>query len=202
MHGLSDYLRRFKHPGGIIVCEEKQFIYMKAPRTGGTSILRHVLEPSLNSIIHHKDHPAEFAKWMRQLTDEQLSRYYIFSFTRNPWDRLVSVAHHFNISFDTLIKDFDRLQAQLKIQLHSLPIHLYTHFSGVPFVDFIGRFEHLQDDFDQVCKRVGISQVKLPHASSTRHAHYSTYYDPDAEAIVASRYAKDIETFGYRFEKE
>ena len=43
MQNLSDYLKKFPHQGGIIVCEEKKFIYMKACKTAGTSISKVLL---------------------------------------------------------------------------------------------------------------------------------------------------------------
>ena len=61
--GLTDYLRNHEHPRGIIVCPEKKFIYMKATKTAGTSVLRGVLEPQISSIFHQKDQPEIFQNW-------------------------------------------------------------------------------------------------------------------------------------------
>src|SRR5690348_4048323 len=104
--GLADYLRTFEHPGGIIVSEERKFIYMKAPRTAGTSILRKVLEPAIPGMIHEKDAPEAFAAWKRRITDERLAEYFIFSFVRNPWDRFVSIACYFKLSVAQLARQF------------------------------------------------------------------------------------------------
>lgn len=199
-NGLADYLRHYEHQGGIVVSQERKFIYMKAPRTGGTSILRRVLEPAIPGIIHFKDTPRPFTRWKCQLTDEELEDYFIFSFVRNPWDRFVSISCYFELPVDRFVRRFDQYRRSAAVRSHSLPLYGYTHCGGMVFADFVGRFEHLQTDFEQVCARIGLRPTRLPHANRTSHDHYSRYFNAETKAAVASLYAKDIEAFDYRFE--
>ena len=68
-------------------------------------------------------------------------------------------------------------------------------------VDFVGRFENLDADFQVICEALGINPVpKLPHFNPGEHRPYQEYYDDETRAIVADVYADDIETFGYTFD--
>lgn len=66
-------------------------------------------------------------------------------------------------------------------------------------VDYIGRVETLQDDFDQISTRLEISKQNLLHKTASRHDDYRRYYDEESKHFVAMAYCKDIKTFGYEF---
>jgi hypothetical protein len=142
-----------------------------------------------------------------------LEKYYKFSIVRNPWDRLVSwysyhtrVFKRTNQSFNSWVRngatthwknvdgtywgDKDPLNCQLWIINKEYPeIKL----------DFIGKFENLQQDFNIVCDKIGIPSQELPHLNKSKHKHYTEYYDDETKQIVAEKFAGDIEHFGYEF---
>lgn len=65
----------------------------------------------------------------------------------------------------------------------------------------VGRYENLQEDFSAILKRLGLPDVQLGLENTSKHKHYSEYYDDALKEKVAAAFARDIEEFGYVFEK-
>lgn len=69
-------------------------------------------------------------------------------------------------------------------------------------VDFVIRYEHLEEDYDEVCRRVGIPVTGLPHLKTgirKQRRPYADYYTDETREIVAGLHANDLRFFGYRF---
>jgi hypothetical protein len=136
-----------------------------------------------------------------------------FAFVRNPWDLQVSSYHHIKrerphlLEGDESFSDFLRRKLdpdrpwQYHIDTSIIPqLHYLVDLEGHQIVDFVGRYESLQADFDQCCERIGIPQQTLPHRRrADDRARYREYYDESTRALVAARFAIDIEAFGYEF---
>ena len=72
---------------------------------------------------------------------------------------------------------------------------------GNVIVDFIGRYEQLEDDFNEACRRIGIRPPKLPHKRRARdRLDYREYYTEETAELIAQRFKKDIEMLGYSFD--
>lgn len=81
---------------------------------------------------------------------------------------------------------------------HIKPITEYLFNDGKLMVDFIGRFENLQNDWDVICERIG-TKINLPRMNVFTHKNYKECYDEEMIEIVKNRYKNDLELFGYDF---
>lgn len=71
---------------------------------------------------------------------------------------------------------------------------------GKIFVDFIGKFENLEEDYKKVCKKIGLrNPPKLPHKNKGRSLRsYNSYYDDETRKLVQRRYEEDFKVFNYQ----
>ncbi len=67
-------------------------------------------------------------------------------------------------------------------------------------LDFIGRFENLEEDFKIVCKKIDIQELPLEHINASDHCHYSRYYDKKTKEMVGEWFRDEIDRFDYKFE--
>ena len=90
---------------------------------------------------------------------------------------------------------------------HFIPQVKYTHdSSNNQIVDFIGKFETLQEDYDKLNKICdwNFKFMTLPHANKSKRSakDYRKYYEDGsglAKHLVSELYREDIETYGYTF---
>jgi hypothetical protein len=67
-------------------------------------------------------------------------------------------------------------------------------------MDFIARFENRNKDLEYISNKIGFNiDANTKRRHHRRKKHYTEYYDDETREIVAKRYAKDIDYFGYRF---
>ena len=92
--------------------------------------------------------------------------------------------------------EFIRLKCSIP---HSLQKDFIYSDSGEKLVDFVARFETLDEDFDIICKKIGIKSLKLPHLNVSDRDHYRKYYTQETQELVQEFYKEDIELFGYSF---
>ena len=192
-------------------------LFLHIPRTAGSSILDK-LRPNFDAAIHAGAKPPPAGTHEMMVRDKLLDHFKV-GFVRNPWDRYVSLYHyfyqmtpyHYAYSYD---KNTVKIVQQFKTfkdfcihfnslnhkKFHFFPQVSWSHHHKTCILDFIGRFENLEED---VYKLQDILQVdnealgQIPNASN--HKHYTEYYDDETRKIVSDIYALDIEYFNYTY---
>ena len=66
-------------------------------------------------------------------------------------------------------------------------------------IDFVGRFENLQEDFDLICQKINLPLQNLPHLNKTNHKHYTSFFDEKSSQIIRDKFKDDVENFNYEF---
>jgi len=176
-------------------------------------------------------HADEYVK-NHYISEELFRNYFKFTFVRNPWDRMVSI---YKYSRHSLVYDFKFFVNHIfipkiwsdKYWFIGPQSEFIINKSGNIMIDFIGRFETMQSDFNEVCKRLGLPETPLPHVNKSSQKvknpglnlkqtvkyllwqfsgrrkpvfqNYQDYYDSETEQIVKELYRSDIELFGYIF---
>ena len=191
-----------------MISDVHKFIFVHINKTGGTSIEK-IFEPEADQTdVLYKHEAAEF---YQHSFPDRFRLYFKFAFVRNPWDWLVSRYHwtrdhqgFFDYSFHEFLRKLKERsplsegQSWLDEQAMLPQVERLT-VGGAIAMNFVGRFESLQSDFDKVCANLRIEPTTLPHIFKTEHAPYVEYYDDETRRIVEKVYAADIAAFGYRF---
>ncbi len=227
-----------------MVCLEYNCLFVHVPKTAGQSIEQFFMDrlgldwatDRERLLLQANDDPAKgteklahlsAAEYVRcgHVSQAEYDRLYSFSFVRNPYQRLVSeylyrnYFHHRSFA-DFVLNKLPQPGWDDKYR-HVMPQYDMLHGpDGQLLVDFVGRFENLQTDFDRVCGKLGIPESTLPHRNPSDKAsrnirrrirnliwfngenaktHWSEYYDWRTRAAVSELYRDDLETFGYSF---
>lgn len=148
-----------------------------------------------------------------RVSDKIFRNYFKFSIVRNPWDWHVSIYHyilkwkehpdHLHVktlgSFERYVEWMVHQPLSLQGSFALQKDFLYNDFDKC-LVDFVGKFENLQKDFNFICKKVGIPEVDLPKTNATSHAAYQTYYNDRTRLMIEKKFEKDIALWNYAFE--
>jgi len=229
-----------------MICRAFQCIFVHIPKAAGRSIEMYFmnrLELDRNDEAHREqvllndnDNPDRGTEKLSHLSaseyvdcgyisKQDFDQFHKFSFVRNPWSRLVSEYRYRNFLSHKSFKDFvmnklpqpgwdDKYR-------HVMPqTDMLYDEEGRLLVDFVGKFENLQPDFEKVCTQLGFEDSRLPHINSSdkksrelrRKARnifhrnkesslrkYDEFYDEETREYVAELYRADIKNFNYRF---
>jgi len=181
-------------------------IFIHIPKTAGSSVAR--------ALFGGESRHAPYSDFQRA-NPHKFRRYFKFAFVRHPLDRLVSSFHFLRAGG---MNEIDRRWAAETLSpfadfrefvvrwIDEDTIGSFVHFRpqaafvaderGTLQVDFVGRFENLDEDFRTVAQRLG-RDITLPLYNQSGHRHYSEYYDAETTAIVRRVYVRDFRLFGY-----
>ncbi len=191
--------------GAVFSCFEPKFLWPQCPRTATRS---------MRDGFHNRGLKLDHDNTAHLLRNIDLSEYFIWTFVRHPFDRVVSIKHmldNIDISWDEWISglsgrvkesfsqdnpnDSDSKAVDRWVDAnHHSPCSYSTHINGRQFVDFIGRYENLEDDWQRLLGFLGIEDRQpLITMGKSGRSNMDTYYgNPSDVKAVESAYADDL----------
>jgi len=219
------------------ISERNRCAFVHIPKTGGTSVERSALFADVRCGGHTG--VQDFLK----VLGARRTEFYLFTFVRNPWDRLVSAFEYmsrgggtggdkaisdeylrrFNGNFGEFVEALTEEPDLLNLEHFRPQIKYVENDQGYVEVDYIGRFERLSSDFDQICARVGCQGTRLQHLRTKGHnlgvrvgirllnqlgvptrkvfrRDYRKWFTDRTVILTAQTYERDATAFGYTFE--
>lgn len=130
--------------------------------------------------------------------------YFKFAFVRHPFDRFVSVCAMLNrrdpqyagrertFMKRAIVRPRFRARVLVRPQVAML-----TTAAGELGMDYLGRFETLQQSFDEVCDRIGLGRRDLAVSNAAQHGDYRDIFDAELRRSVAAFYREDFARLDY-----
>lgn len=197
--------------------DQHRSIFIHIPKAAGVSICRSLFGSLAGGHTSMPEYQIVFPK-------KEFDRYFKFTFVRNPWDRtfsaynflkkggMVEADKKWAIQELSSFKDFNDFvvrglqRASVQEWIHFIPQSNFLFLPGNKALqlDFLGFFENIQEDFQYVKKKLGVSDsviIKKENVTdSVKKLDYREFYTDEAREIVAKVYESDIKNFGYNFD--
>ena len=192
-----------------MISHKYKCIFIHIPKTAGTTI-ENLLIDRLVPIAGGSSH--EKISYYKKKYPHQFNDYYKFSCVRNPWDRIVSAFFYiskggnqssgdkklmeiFGNNFKNFVLKIDTLEQSLFLT----PQYEFIFTNNRLLLDKVVKFESLEFDLKKVFNKLNLSVQKVYQSRQSQHRHYTDYYDEETRQIIAEKYSKDIDYFGYKF---
>lgn len=179
------------HQGHIqfVTTEKKVVTFYHCPKTGGTSLRKHILETDdflIKQFINYGTHkPIE-------LKDFHLKSDFTWTHIRNPWEIYSSFYQMERQIHKTFLSFHDWFFRQC-------PDICMEHYCNNS--DFVVRFENMLTDLTVVFNKIGMpfNPTNYPHVWSYNLSDYQNFYDTKLIDTVYERHKDLIKRFDYSF---
>ena len=204
----------------MIISHKYKFIFIKTTKTAGTSLevalSKYCGEGDIITAIsppvetHKPKNNQGFYNHMSineikiKIKPHTYKNYFKFTFERNPYDKMVSwywwIKQQHNIN-----ENFKEFCLKCDDGTYGLPLDFEKYsMDGKIAVDYVGKYESLELDFQKICKNLGIpfdeKLTKQKGSSRETKEHFSTYYDNETKGIVEKYFSRELKLFQYLFE--
>lgn len=207
----------------MIISHKYRYLFVEIPLTASWAIHHELLDCCAGESLLHKH--ASYPEFLQVATPAE-QEYFVFATVRNPLDQAVSAYFKYRSNHKGAFTDPGALKQGLveKADLQRFRFvqdtgadfesyfqryHRRT-FDGMislsaPYLDFVIRYERLQQDFSEVLRLLGIAQkrpVPLRNKTQARNADWRSYYTPVIIDQAKSSFGPYMRKWGYEFPAE
>jgi len=182
---------------------ERLPIQIHVPKTAGTSIR---VALGISELSPAQPPHATAADLRAALGDEAWSRGFSFTIARNPFERIVShysygLRHRNPGTRKRFLEDHPTFAHYVKAVCSGAEGPLTVcEYVGDEVLDYYGRFERLESAWATIRGEIGWhGEGELGRLNESGHDEYRGYYSEETRRLVRSRFADDLERFGYCF---
>ena len=169
-------------------------------------------EPQLGPLGPHE----VLTEYINKADLKNADTYFKWARVRNPWDRLVSIYNRrrntvrwYQTGTHPAQEAIDNpFEAWVEIQINTTkPPWRHRVFNQRRFIkdqglDFVSRFENINEDFSFFCDKVGLPQIKLPHKNGWKHNSYKEYYNKKLidKLLSFDSFREDLDYLNYDYQ--
>jgi len=196
----------------MLISESHQFIFLAVAKTG-TSSVEDALAPYRSPLTDRFNKHATCARLRRELPAGMWEQFFKFAFVRNPYDLMQSwyfyrqreeladpnhPRHHLytgDKSFDEFIETFSKLGWVLNQVAWVAPPAMNLQIQ----LDYVGHYETLEEDYREICRRIGVPCTSLPKVRRSRNsaARAANLWNSHTRRLINDYFRHDFEVLGY-----
>ena len=153
------------------------------------------------TLIYYKTSP--YINKLMGMDKNKWNNYYIFTFIRNPYDRIVSgwnYCNRYNIPFkkylllENTVNSYDYWHVFMTQTRHLIDTN------GKIRIDYIGHMENMEYDLSIVLNNLGLNIIHKPFIKNSKtHSKYDTYYDDETYSFVEEIIKEDFRNALFNF---
>ena len=196
----------------MVISTKYKFVFFANTKTASTSIENVLCKyDDKKTLGYVQDKPNKKHVTYRELIQQYpfINEYTKFACVRNPFDWIVSwysykkrrvVNTSKGCTFENWLCDPKSSAYQPEgINLTLSQFDVVKNDKSKLAMDYICRFETLQEDFDNICNILKIPTCILPKRNASTHRPYKTYYSKSTRKFVEGKYSQDLINFNYTF---